>query len=299
MPLMILDGGLGRELERIGAPFKQPEWSAQALIESPDWVSKAHQNFVDAGAEIITTNTYACIPFHLGESYFNQYGTALIQLAAELARNVADKNKVSVAACIPPALGSYRADLFNTTDATPILKKLIHHQMEQADCWLVETISSIDELVCVCRIIKETDTRNLPCYVSFTLNDEIDSLPTLRSGENLADAVLTALSLNVDAILFNCSIPEVMLAAISETVQHIKTRDQATPHIGVYPNAFTPIKQGHQANTDLQQLRTLTPKAYQEFAKTWIQAGATIIGGCCGITPEHLAVLTELKEELS
>ena len=48
--LMILDGGMGRELQRIGAPFQQPEWSAQALLEAPHCVSQVHRSFIDAGA---------------------------------------------------------------------------------------------------------------------------------------------------------------------------------------------------------------------------------------------------------
>ncbi|GAM61183.1 homocysteine S-methyltransferase [Vibrio ishigakensis] len=59
----ILDGGMGRELKRIGAPFSQPLWSAQALIESPKHVAQAHLGFIEAGAEIITVNSYACVPF--------------------------------------------------------------------------------------------------------------------------------------------------------------------------------------------------------------------------------------------
>ncbi len=66
--LTILDGGMGRELKRIGAPFSQPQWSAQALIESPEYVYQAHQSFINAGAEIIIANSYACVPFHLGET---------------------------------------------------------------------------------------------------------------------------------------------------------------------------------------------------------------------------------------
>ena len=65
--ITILDGGMGRELQRVGAPFRQPEWSAQALIEAPHYVSQVHRNFIKAGAEIITTNTYALVPFHLGQ----------------------------------------------------------------------------------------------------------------------------------------------------------------------------------------------------------------------------------------
>ena len=63
VPLRLLDGGMGRELMRIGAPFRQPEWSALALIEAPEFVLKAHQAFIEAGARIITTNSYALVPF--------------------------------------------------------------------------------------------------------------------------------------------------------------------------------------------------------------------------------------------
>ncbi len=64
--LTLLDGGTGRELARIGAPFRQPEWSALALIEAPAFVTQVHQRYVDAGADVITTNSYAIVPFHTG-----------------------------------------------------------------------------------------------------------------------------------------------------------------------------------------------------------------------------------------
>ena len=55
----VLDGGMGRELMRIGAPFRQPEWSALALTESPQHAVRAHRNFIDAGAQVITTKSLA------------------------------------------------------------------------------------------------------------------------------------------------------------------------------------------------------------------------------------------------
>lgn len=66
--LTLLDGGLGRELKRLGAPFRQPEWSALALMEAPECVTQTHQAFIQAGAEVITTNAYALVPFHIGET---------------------------------------------------------------------------------------------------------------------------------------------------------------------------------------------------------------------------------------
>lgn len=71
-PVLILDGGMGRELKAMGAPFRQPEWSALALMEAPHMVTAAHAAFVRAGADVITTNSYAVVPFHIGEERFTK-----------------------------------------------------------------------------------------------------------------------------------------------------------------------------------------------------------------------------------
>jgi S-methylmethionine-dependent homocysteine/selenocysteine methylase len=111
--ITILDGGMGRELERMGAPFRQPEWSALALMEAPEAVKKAHQSFIQAGAQIITTNTYAIIPHHIGEERFQTDGAALIRKAAQLAQNAATAgHNIRIAGCIPPLFGSYLPDHF-------------------------------------------------------------------------------------------------------------------------------------------------------------------------------------------
>ncbi len=105
---------MGRELKRMGAPFSQPLWSAQALIEAPQCVTQSHQGFIDAGAEIITVNSYACVPFHLGETLYQAKGAALAEQAAVIAKKVTQnaKQTVLVAGSLPPAFGSYRADFF-------------------------------------------------------------------------------------------------------------------------------------------------------------------------------------------
>ena len=82
----VLDGGMGRELWRIGAPFRQPEWSALALTEGPEWVVQAHVNFIDAGARVITTNSYAIVPFHIGEERFAAEARDLATVSGRLAR---------------------------------------------------------------------------------------------------------------------------------------------------------------------------------------------------------------------
>ena len=81
----ILDGGMGRELKKIGAPFRQPEWSALSLMEAPEQVVAAHQSFIKAGAQVITTNNYAVVPFHIGHQRFEEEGERLTALAGQLA----------------------------------------------------------------------------------------------------------------------------------------------------------------------------------------------------------------------
>jgi S-methylmethionine-dependent homocysteine/selenocysteine methylase len=294
---IILDGGMGRELQRIGAPFQQPEWSAQALIEAPHFVSQVHRSFIKAGAEIITTNTYALVPFHIGEKRFNEQGADLIKLAAKLAREcVNDNSGLLVAGCIPPVLGSYRPDLFSVEQAKPLLELLIKNQEVDVDIWLAETISSIAEAA---MIKARTVVTGKPTWIAFTIKDEITTESNLRSGESVYDAVSQISGQNVSAILFNCSRLEVMETALMTAKQALVDKGiEDEVQLGVYANNFPPIGDLHEANEDegISGIRAdITPKKYSEFASSWIKSGATIIGGCCGVSPEHIKKLAELK----
>ena len=131
----VLDGGMGRELKRIGAPFRQPEWSALALIESPEHVRRAHEAFARAGADVITTNAYAVVPFHIGAGLFESDGRGLAVLGSEVARSVADEFGLRVAGSLPPVLGSYRPDRFVADPALPILEVLVEAQAPYVDVW--------------------------------------------------------------------------------------------------------------------------------------------------------------------
>ena len=77
--MKILDGGMGIYLRESGAPFKQPEWSALALIEAPETVKNTHRAYVDAGADIITTNSYALVPFPFHTSKFGYISNASLR----------------------------------------------------------------------------------------------------------------------------------------------------------------------------------------------------------------------------
>jgi S-methylmethionine-dependent homocysteine/selenocysteine methylase len=295
----ILDGGMGRELMRAGAPFRQPEWSALALMLAPDAVTEAHRRFIAAGAEIVTSNSYALVPFHIGEDKFKAEGRKLADLAGRLAREAATQapHKVRVAGSLPPLFGSYRPDLFDAKDAPRIVRPLIDGLSPHVDLWLAETQSSLAEMQ-FARQALAGDAR--PFWASFTLDDDNADLsrPKLRSGECVAMAVGAMLDLGVDAILFNCSQPEVMAGAV-DAAQAVRAARNAAVKIGVYANAFAPQRpseSGGAANEELTDIRAdLTPESYARFARDWIKLGADMVGGCCGIGPEHIAALTGLR----
>lgn len=295
--LSILDGGMGRELERIGAPFSQPLWSAQALIETPHYVKQAHQAFIDAGAEIITVNSYACVPFHLGDELYAEQGTSLAAKAARLAHEVASQSeqKVQVAGSLPPVFGSYRPDLFEPERAKAISIELLHAQDEYVDLWLAETVASIAEAKMYAELFSITEK---PAYICFTLQDEEDQPATLRSGESLEDAIALLADIDAKGVFFNCSIPEVIEQAI-EVVTHVTNQVGKSLEVGVFANSFTPIKSGHKANASIQTVRHFSPQEYLVFAKRWHALGASIIGGCCGIEPRHIDELRKWKLSLN
>lgn len=293
--MKILDGGVGRELARRGAPFKQPEWSALALWEAPNTVKEVHLDFIEAGADVITTNNYAVVPFHIGQQRFDQEAHHLIEVSITQAKRAVEESQkdVKIAGSLPPLFGSYRADLFEQHKAElekiarPIIETLAHH----VDFWLAETQSCLEEVEQVHALLPQ-DGKDY--WVSFTLQDNIQlDEPLLRSGETLAQVVKTLQKIKADAVLFNCCQPEVILQAIKHIKAHLPQIE-----IGAYANAFPPQDENATANDGLDEIRKeLDENAYLAFAKQWQDAGATIIGGCCGITPSHIQTLSHFFKE--
>ncbi|MBB2897687.1 S-methylmethionine-dependent homocysteine/selenocysteine methylase [Pseudomonas sp. AS2.8] len=293
MNLVLLDGGMGRELQRRGAPFRQPEWSALALSEAPEQVEAVHRAYIEAGAQVITSNSYAVVPFHIGEARFAAEGEALAARAGQLARQavVASGQPVRVAGSLPPLFGSYRPDLFEPARVDEVLQPLIRGLTPHVDLWLAETQSSLAEVRAIAAGLPRDGK---PLWLSFTLKDEdVDETPRLRSGEPVAAAAQLAVELGAGALLFNCSQPEVMAAALDTARATFATAGIEIP-FGAYANAFPPQPEEATANDGLDPLRPdLDPPGYLSFAQDWQARGASLIGGCCGIGPEHIAVLNQ------
>ena len=305
-PLLILDGGMSRELIRLKAPFKQPEWSALSLLEAPHFAAQVHRDFLSAGADIITTNSYAIVPFHIGEERFWQRGEQLAALAGRLARGEADKEaattgrRIRVAGCLPPIFGSYEPDKFDPKTVDRYLKALVRALEPYVDLWLAETLSLVSEAQAA---YDATVWTKKPFWVAFTPDDSLQAslaAPRLRSGESLEKATQWAISTGVEALLFNCARPEYMLGALEATKQAFSSMSSTNiPLIGIYANAFEPRSDDYAANQGICPTdKDLNTKVYVGFACEWATQGVDIIGGCCGIGHEHIRELAQkLKVE--
>jgi S-methylmethionine-dependent homocysteine/selenocysteine methylase len=170
---------------------------------------------------------------------------------------------------------------------------LVEGLAAHVDVWLAETLGSTAEAQAV-RVALDRAGSTLPLWVAYTLNDDQPS--RLRSGEPVGEAVRAAVDLGAVAVLFNCSQAERVTEAIDATVMAIPSGVET----GGYANRFLA---GHSddegANAGLSGLRDLSPTAYSELVGTWLDRGATVVGGCCGIEPAHIAELDALRRSRS
>ena len=294
--IILLDGGMGQELVKRSEGPASPLWSTQALIDQPGLVAEVHADYLAAGATVATSNTYAIHRDRLrgGTNHYAADGVempdredqfeALLDAAMKEAQTV--RRQARVAGSIGPLAASYRPDLHpKYEDAVPLYAEVAKLIAPQADILLFETISSLEAGRSALAAGRETD---LPVWLAFTVDDEDGSV--LRSGEPVSEAAKIAAE--ADAVLANCSAPEAMPAAL-------EALSMSNKPTGAYANGFQGITKdfisGGTTVDGLSTRRDMGPDVYADHAMSWLEKGATIIGGCCEVGPAHI---TELAHRL-
>ena len=267
-----------------------------ALIDGPDWVVRAHRNFIDAGAQVITTNSYALVPFHIGEDRFKSEGLQLAALSGRLAREAAATQEgTTVAGSLPPLFGSYRPDLFDADAAPAIIGPLIDGLRDHVDVWLGETLGSIAEVEAIRAALDRNDWPTRPLWISYYLHHEHEGL--LASGESVVDAVSAAIDLGATAVMFNCCQAETITAGLE--IGRAALPD--TVRVGGNANRFVAAHTSDTpSNAGIAPFRDdLAPHEYRTFVCRWLDTGAKMVGGCCGMEPVHIAEIARLVERLA
>jgi S-methylmethionine-dependent homocysteine/selenocysteine methylase len=290
--LIILDGGMGQELINRNASGQGALWSAKALFDNPEAVQAVHEDYINAGADVITTNSYSCI-----RNNFEPEGLAdrlgeMNRLSAELAHRARDNSgkPVLIAGSMGPQRGSYRPDLVGSYKETEALyREQAEFLAPHVDLFICETLSCIVEARAA--VVAATSTGK-PVWLSWSIEDS--GAANLRSGESIHTAWKDIANSGISAVLLNCSPPEAISTVLPELVSICDIP------VGAYANAFTPIPEKwdfHGEESIPPSRIDVTPQAYSEHAADWLAAGARIIGGCCEVGPAHIAELkTKLKQ---
>jgi homocysteine S-methyltransferase len=275
---LILDGAMGTELNRRGVSTDLPLWSAGALLSAPEVIQQIHLDYLLAGADIITTNTFRTHARNLGSS---EQARALTGLAVELAQaarqSLALDRPAWIAGSVAPLEDCYSPQL--TPDPATCEREqaaLVENLAAAgADLLLLETMNTIHEAAAAAKAAQAT---GLPFLVSFVLDEGL----RLLSGEGLAEAVRALEIYGPSAVMINC-IPARHIGAAVAALRPLT----ALP-IGAYGNMGTPDEvQGWASSQDVP------PPLYAGLAAAWQQTGAQIIGSCCGSGPAHTQALRD------
>ena len=283
--ITLLDGSIGQELVKRAGTAPTPLWSTTVMIDQPEILRDVHAEYFNVGASVATTNTYPVLHDRLVRAGLQDQIETLWTQAVKSARSARDAHGSGrIAGSIGPLIASYRPDICpSAAEAEELYKDVVDALAPHVDLLLIETMSSVDQADGALRAAMKS---GLPVWLAVSVEDFDGS--KLRSGENLADLAPVLNRHDTDAILINCSRPEAVSTAVDIAAQFGRP-------FGAYANGFTKISQGflQEAPTvdALQERSDLSPAAYADFAMGWIDQGATIVGGCCEVGPNHIAEL--------
>jgi homocysteine S-methyltransferase len=271
---------MGTELQRRGANTDLPLWSAEALVISPGLVRQVHEEYITAGVDIITANTFRTTRRSFLRTGLPDRSKQLTSIALGLARQAKETflhRDVLVAGSMAPLEDCYRPELVPSRRALEEEHAELAGRLADggADFLLLETIGTIREAEAACKAAAATGKE---VVVSFLCNNAGD----LYGGEPLQDAIVAVLPFGPTAFSINCVSPRVMQTGIA------KIRAASPLPFGVYANVGRPGEEHGKV-----MVCDVSEEEYSLFALQWKQEGAAIIGGCCGTTPGYIRRLVE------
>lgn len=287
---ILADGAMGTMLYARGISFER--CFDELNLSNPALVQEIHREYLRAGAEIIETNTFGANRFklaHFGfETQVREINLRGVKIARE-AREIAGANAFVFGSVGP--LGHFVAPLgpISELDARAAFKEQIEGLLEGgADAIIIETFSDLNELRIALTAARDV-THDLPLIAQMSFTEDEDTL----AGYTPEQIALAMCDLQVDVIGANCSVgPAGTFDAVKRIVAALCDMEPR-PFVSVMPNAGFPARIGER------YMYVSSPQYFAEYAPRFInELGATIIGGCCGTTPEHIAAMRHALDAL-
>jgi homocysteine S-methyltransferase len=283
--VVVIDGGTGTEIQRRGVAMDGDTWCAEANIDAPATVREVHSSYVDAGAELIITNTYPTSPLlfdHLGRGDDVE---RIDRTAIRLAKEAADGRAVvggSISVMRPVVAGGDRTVVFHnwTEERTRDLYRRKAATMADAgvDVLVMEMMRDTDYSVWA---TEETIATGLPVWVGIAVERGPDGelVGASRPECSLASVVDAIAPLGPDLVAIMHSSPDDTGPALDVV------RSRTDVRLGAYPESgYFEMPNWRFVEIDVDDLVART--------HGWVDQGARVVGGCCGITPHHIAGLS-------
>lgn len=286
---IILDGGTGTAIQRRGAPMSGETWCAEVNLTHPDIVRAVHADYIRAGADIITANTFASSALS-----FNHYGRDddLLKIdaaaAVAIARRAAAGKPVAVAGSVstmrPVEPGSDRT-LKNREWPEAQARDLFRRKVENlkragVDLLMMEMMRDVDYSVYA---TEEAIASGLPVWVGISVERGEDrKLVGFGREDQLLDDVAKRLAASRPAVM------NIMHTSANDTGEALEILGKYWKGpMGVYPEC------GYFKSPDWQFVDVIAPGDLVAHSRDWQKLGASIFGGCCGIGPDHIAALSK------
>lgn len=278
--VLLADGAMGTYLYRKGV---EPEGCLQCVVfDEPELIAEVHGDYVDAGARLIETHTFAANAIKLARFGLEDRVAEMAEAAARIAREAAGSD-VYVAGSVGP-LGAMLRPYGNLTINE--VRDLFREQMSGlavggVDCILVETMSSTVECLEALSVAREVT--DVPVFCSMTF------LPdgTTKFGDDLTTAFRRLLDAGADGIGLNCNLgPKETYDLVCDKLLggELGERDFI---LSVMPNA------GYPTRVEEQTVYVASPDYFKTYAAMFADVSANIVGGCCGTTPEHIKAMRD------
>lgn len=285
--LIILDGGTGTDIERRGVPMNDEVWCAVANLTHGDTVRAVHEDYIRAGAEVITANTYASSPLSFAELGRENEIEAIDREAVRLVREAVDRvasSPVAVAGSVSvmPSVKKGTGHGGKTSINPDRVRSLYEHKAQVladagCDLLIMEMMRDLDVSLWATEAAVAT---GLPVWVGMSVERVNGSLVGYtRHRHTLAELTrgLMAGGAQVALVMHN------ELSTTDEALEII--RSEWDGPIGAYPESGY-FEMPHWVFKDL------SPEDFVAACRRWHEAGAAVLGGCCGITPAHIEALS-------
>ena len=286
---IILDGGMGTALERNGVPMDDKVWSGRAMLTHPDAVRSAHEAFIQAGAEAILTNTFSTARHMLEPGGLGSEVRKINSLAVDLAKQARERVARSPVAIVG-SICEWTSDLNPTWCSPEVVGQAAREQAE------VLAESGVDILALeMCERVELSEAvtdaiigLGLPVWmgVSARTHQGQTELATASYADcSFEEIVKRISSYPVDIVnIMHTQIPDV------DRAFEIVRRYWSGP-IGIYPES------GFFTMPNWNFVDVISPEDLVAEANTWVKNGVRLLGGCCGLGPEHIKALANMDYE--